>query len=84
MSECECSTPLRPCSQRACSQPARLSVPHLCAGGGGWQGDCVLVGLPRSLLLLLHSAAVPPAGHFGRSDLPEVFTWEKVLPLKDA
>lgn len=29
----------------------------------------------------IHTAAY---GHFGRSDRPDVFTWEKVLPLKDA
>jgi S-adenosylmethionine synthetase len=29
----------------------------------------------------IHTAAY---GHFGRTDKPEVFTWEKVLPLKDA
>ena len=29
----------------------------------------------------IHTAAY---GHFGRTDRPDVFTWEKVLPLKDA
>ena len=29
----------------------------------------------------IHTAAY---GHFGRSDRPDVFTWEKVVPLKDA
>lgn len=29
----------------------------------------------------IHTAAY---GHFGRSDRPDVFTWEKVLELKDA
>lgn len=27
----------------------------------------------------IHTAAY---GHFGRNDRPDVFTWEKVLPLK--
>ncbi|PRW57411.1 S-adenosylmethionine synthetase [Chlorella sorokiniana] len=29
----------------------------------------------------IHTAAY---GHFGRNDRPDVFTWEKVMPLKDA